>query len=61
MRCQNYYARPRFPRGTVARRSQAELLQAAAARPEFEHSAAKTKARFPRLKLAPSPFAAGKE
>jgi polyphosphate kinase len=51
------YTRPRLARGAALRRSQAELLQAAA-RPEFEPSPAKTKAKYPRLKLAPSPFAA---
>jgi polyphosphate kinase len=52
------YTRPRPPGGAAVRRSQAELLQAAAARPEFEPSAARPKARYPRLKLRPSPFAA---
>jgi polyphosphate kinase len=51
------YTRPRQHSGAVLRRSQAELLQAAAARPEFGSSPAKAKARYPRLKLAPSPFA----
>jgi polyphosphate kinase len=52
------YTRPRLSRGAALRRSQSELLQAAAARPEFEASRAKTEAKYPRLKLAPSPFAA---
>jgi polyphosphate kinase len=52
------YTRPRLSRGAALRRSQSELLQAAAARAEFEPSPAKTKAKYPRLKLAPSPFAA---
>jgi hypothetical protein len=39
------------------RRSQGDLLQAAAARPEFGQAAAETKAKYPRFKLAPSPFA----
>jgi polyphosphate kinase len=55
------YTRPGLPRGAAVRRSQSELLQAAAARPEFEPSPAKTKARYPRLKLAPSPFAGGRK
>jgi len=52
------YTRPRLPRGAALRRSQSELLQAAVARPEFEPSPAKAKAKYARLKLAPSPFAA---
>ena len=52
------YTRPRLSRGAALRRSQSELLQAAAARPEFEASPAKSKAKYLRLKLAPSPFAA---
>ena len=52
------YTRPRLPRGAAVRRSQTELLQAAAGRPDFGPSPAKTKAKYPRLKLAPSPFAA---
>ena len=52
------YTRPRLARGATPRRSQSELLQAAAARPEFGPNTAKTKAKYPRLKLAPSPFAA---
>jgi polyphosphate kinase len=51
------YTRPRRARGTALRRSQAELLQVAG-RPESEQSPAKTEARYPRFKLAPSPFAA---
>jgi polyphosphate kinase len=51
------YTRARLPRGGPARRSQDELLQAAA-RPESESSQAKKKTKYPRLKLAPSPFAA---
>jgi polyphosphate kinase len=50
------YTRPRLPRGAARRRSQSELLQAAAARSEFEPSRAKTKTKYPRFKLAPSPF-----
>jgi len=49
------YSRPRFPRATALRRSQNELLQAAA-RSEVAAASAKTNARFPRLKLAPNPF-----
>jgi polyphosphate kinase len=52
------YTRPHLSRGVALRRSQSELLQAAAARAESEPSRAKTKAKYPRLKLAPSPFAA---
>jgi polyphosphate kinase len=52
------WTRPRPARGAAVRRSQTELLQAAAARSEFEPSPAKTNAKYPRLKLAPSPFAA---
>jgi polyphosphate kinase len=52
------WTRPRPARGAAVRRSQTELLQAAAARSEFEPSPAKTSAKYPRLKLAPSPFAA---
>jgi polyphosphate kinase len=52
------FTRPRLARGAAGRRSQNELLQAAAARSEFGPSPAKTKAKYPRLKLAPSPFAA---
>ena len=52
-----FYTRPHVPRGTALRRSQSELLQAAA-RAETAPASAKTKARFPRLKLAPSPFTA---
>ena len=55
------YTRPRPPGGAGLRRSQTELLQAAAARPEFEPSAPRPKARYPRLKLRPSPFAAKPE
>jgi hypothetical protein len=43
-----------------SRRSQAELLQAAAARTEFDPSTAKRN-QIPRLKLAPSPFASGRK
>jgi polyphosphate kinase len=50
------YTRARLPRGAAVRRSQAELLQAAA-RSEVEPSQAKTKTKYPRLKLEPSPFA----
>jgi polyphosphate kinase len=51
------YTRPRLPRGAALRRSQSELLQAAAARTEFEPSSSQTKTRYARFKLAPSPFA----
>jgi polyphosphate kinase len=51
------YTRPRLPRGATLRRSQSELAQAAAARTESDLSPAKAKAKYPRLKLAPSPFA----
>ncbi len=57
LRASGAYARPRVPRGAALRRSQSELLQAAAARPEFEQSAAKPNAKYPRFKLASSPFA----
>jgi polyphosphate kinase len=50
------YSRPRLRRGTALRRSQNELLRAAAARSGTDSSAAKSKAKYPRLKLAPSPF-----
>jgi polyphosphate kinase len=50
------YARPRARRGAARRRSQSELLQAAA-RSETAPASAQAKGRFARLKLAPSPFA----
>jgi polyphosphate kinase len=52
------YTRPRLSRSAAPRRSQSELLQAAAARPEFGSSRGKTKAKYPQLRLAPSPFGA---
>jgi polyphosphate kinase len=52
------YSRPRLSHGATPRRSQSELLRAAVARPEFGPSQAKTKTKYPRFKLAPSPFAA---
>jgi len=55
------YTRPRPARGAALRRSQSELLQTAAARPESSLSRAKAKANYPRLKLAPSPFGPGKK
>jgi hypothetical protein len=50
------YKRPRVARGAALRRSQSELLQAAAARPGSDSSPAKSKVNHPWLKLAPSPF-----
>jgi len=54
------YARPRLRRGATLRRSQNELLRAAAARSGTDPSATKSKAKYQRLKLAPSPFAGQK-
>jgi polyphosphate kinase len=54
------YTRHKLPRRAVLRRSQNELLLAAAAKSEPDPSAAKPKGNYPRLKLAPSPFAPGK-
>jgi polyphosphate kinase len=51
------YTRPRLRRGAAVRRSQRELAQAAAARSESDLSPTKAKAKYPRLKLAPNPFA----
>jgi polyphosphate kinase len=50
------YARRRLPRGTPLRRSQTELLRAAAVPAESGPSSRKAKTKYPRLKLAPSPF-----
>ncbi len=50
------YARPRPRRGAPLRRSQAELLAAAIARPAFESASLKTAPAYPRFKLAPAPF-----
>jgi polyphosphate kinase len=62
LQCNGAYTRPRRPRGAALRRSQSELLQAAAApRPESDLSPAKANAKYPRLKLAPSPFASGQK
>ena len=52
------YTRRRLPRGAALRRSQSELLRAAAAPAESDLSSTKAKTKYPRLKLAPSPFAA---
>jgi polyphosphate kinase len=53
------YERPRLARGAVLRRSQSELLQAAA-RSEFDSSQAKTKSKSLRLRLAPRPSGLGR-
>jgi polyphosphate kinase len=50
------YRRRRVRAGARMRRSQSELLEAAA-RSEIAPASAKTQGRFARLKLAPSPFA----
>jgi polyphosphate kinase len=52
------YTRPPPRRGAPLRRSQSELLRMAATRSESDLPTSKTKAQYPRLKLAPSPFAA---
>jgi polyphosphate kinase len=52
------YTRRRLPRGAALRRSQSELLRAAAAPAESDLSSTKAKTKYSRLKLAPSPFAA---
>jgi polyphosphate kinase len=51
------YKRRRLSRGSALRRSQSELLRATAAPSGSDLSSAKAKTKYPRLKLAPSPFA----
>jgi polyphosphate kinase len=55
------YARPKPRRNAPPRRSQSELLSAANARREFAPALSKTAPKYPRFKLAPSPFSPKQE
>jgi polyphosphate kinase len=50
------YARPKPRRNAPDRRSQSELLAAASTRRQSESALSKTAPKYPRFKLAPSPF-----
>ena len=52
------YSRQRPRRGAVIHRSQSEFIRAAGGASPSQASARKSKAQFPRFKLAPSPFSA---
>lgn len=56
LRSDGSYTRPSRRRGTVAHRSQMELLQNAAQRAETSSGDGQNNPAYPRLKLAPSPF-----
>ena len=55
------YTRPKPRRNVAPRRSQSELLAAANARRELESALSKTAPKYPRFKLAPSPFSPKQE